>query len=438
MKSSAWSKAATTEGFAITLVADQLRQRVPGGIGVYILGLLQGFSGLCSESITGVSIGKSLRLTLFASKQDSEQDQLKDFIASRDKNLSGGGVSFSLVEKTANSRAFMTACRFGLLSVPQSDLVAATSLVVPKYRGVLSVALHDLAFRDTPESFTSHGRRWHEAALVRALKRAYGFSVPTADMALRVREMTDKPVAVIGYGCDHLPEPDVAGAEKILHRILGDTYDREHKLLLTVGTLEPRKNLARIIRAFSAVRDSYQGKVSLLVIGPQGWGEMPEVSEGVYLLGRVSEGELAAFYKIAYALVYAPILEGYGLPVVEAFYSALPVISSDVPSAGGATLSVDPLAEADIAAKIVDVLTTPSLRSDLIRRGAERLAGNRWRDIALQHLLFWRYLQVKYAYPAGHVEMLQKIGISQENAGEDGFKLFYEAKDLSAELRLFT
>ncbi len=441
MKDPVEGEKAFSGGFSVTLVADQLRRRVPGGIGVYALGLMQGFAEACAsfpEEEKDRGICADLRFNLLASKKKPDPDPLGDFMASWGAEGNNGDALFRLSEKTPNSRAFMAACRFGLLSLPKSDLLAATSLVVPKHGGTVSVAVHDLAFRDVPESFTAHGRKWHEAALKKALERADGFSVPTVQMAHRVREMTDKPAAVIGYGCDHLPEPDFDGAQIILRTIFGKEQESGHKLLLAVGTLEPRKNLERIAKAFSAAKTSYDGKVSLLVIGPRGWGPQSGVAgDGVYLLGAVSPGELAAFYGMAYALIYIPILEGYGLPVAEAFYAGVPVVSSDVPSAGGATLLADPLNEADMAEKILMLLRDSRLRDGLIAKGQERLSGQRWRDIALQHLLFWRYLQARRVNGKEWENILGKSGIHPESRENNNLRLSYEGKDLSYGLEMF-
>ncbi len=110
---------------------------------------------------------------------------------------------------------------------------------------------------------------------------------------------------------------------------------------LTVGTTEPRKNLQRVIAAWRKVKEAYD----LYIVGAAGWDTLPQES-GMYFLGYVEPKPLASYYRLAHALVYTSLYEGFGLPILEAYFHGCPVVTSQVSSmaeiAGPGALLVDP------------------------------------------------------------------------------------------------
>lgn len=131
--------------------------------------------------------------------------------------------------------------------------------------------------------------------------------------------------------------------------------------ILFVGTREPRKNLSRLVKAWAPLRAS----VDLLIAGESGWDSTqawtPYVQDGTLrLLGKVSEQELAVLYEETEALVYPCLYEGFGLPILEAFYHGTPVVTSDGSGmkevAGNAAVLVDPLSIASIQTGIENIL----------------------------------------------------------------------------------
>ncbi|HEX2064113.1 MAG TPA: glycosyltransferase, partial [Acidimicrobiales bacterium] len=233
----------------LLVVAEQLRRPVPGGIGTYVRGLVTGLRGLGPE------------VTLWASRRPrGGPDPLAEL--------------GSVVTSPLPARALVAAWDRGLARPPGSpDVLHATSFAVPPPGGVrLSVMVHDLAWRHFPDAYPRRGRRWHEAALGRALQRAGLLVVPSSTVAddLLAAGAPAAKVEVVEEGCDHLADPDDAGARAVLDR-LGVTG----QFLLTVSTLEPRKNLPRLLAAYDAVRTKLP---PLVVVGPAGWG--PEVRPG--------------------------------------------------------------------------------------------------------------------------------------------------------------
>ena len=246
--------------------------------------------------------------------------------------------------------------------------------------------VHDLLWRRVPEAYPARGRAWHEAALRRALRRSDRFIVPAEVVAADLLEAGAAPDAihVIPMGSDHLPPPDHEAATSLL-----STMGVDGPFLLSVGTLEPRKNLARLVEAYERIRSALPEPWPLVLVGPSGWGERVKPETGVVLTGLVTPPELSALYAMARLLAYVPLVEGFGLPPVEGMAFGTPVVASPLPSTAGAAFEVDPLDAASIAAGLLAVATDEGERSRLRRLGRERSAALRWSGIARQHVEVW-------------------------------------------------
>jgi glycosyltransferase involved in cell wall biosynthesis len=159
------------------------------------------------------------------------------------------------------------------------------------------------------------------------------------------------------------------------------------RYVMAAGTLEPRKNLPRLIRAHAALPAELRRDHPLLITGPRGWEEQEILSavaggDGVRLAGYVPDADLAALYAACSVFCYPSLYEGFGLPVLEAMAAGAPVVTSGVsslPEVGGdAVLYVDPEDEAAIRAALERLLASPEERAGLAERGRRRAAEFSW------------------------------------------------------------
>jgi glycosyltransferase involved in cell wall biosynthesis len=158
--------------------------------------------------------------------------------------------------------------------------------------------------------------------------------------------------------------------------------------VLAVGTLEPRKNLPRLVAAYAALPTALQEAHPLVVVGPQGWqtgatlAALESLGERCLALGHVSDAVLAELYRRCGVFCYPSLSEGFGLPVLEAMALGAPVVTSDIsslPEVGGDAVEyVDPRSAESIQGGLQRVLTSPERRRELSRLGEARARQFSW------------------------------------------------------------
>ena len=269
-----------------------------------------------------------------------------------------------------------------------ADVLHVPSLAIPPTSAPLTVFVHDLAWRELPAAYPARGRAWHEAALARAIDRADALMVPserTADLLAGDLRTRGTAVDVVPEGCDHLPPPDDSGAAALLDRL-----GVSGPFLLTVGTIQPRKNLERLLAAYAMVRARLPEPWPLVVVGATGWGETLRPVDGALLAGVPDDAVLASLYRRAHLLAYVPLVEGFGLPPLESMHAGTPVVASPLPSTGSAAFDVDPLDAEAIADALMTVATDDATRADLVARGRAHAGAMTWSAAASKHMDIWR------------------------------------------------
>jgi glycosyltransferase involved in cell wall biosynthesis len=234
------------------------------------------------------------------------------------------------------------------------------------------VTVHDLAILRSPETFPRWHRHYGSTGLGMVLRSADAIVAVSEFTKGEIVELVGVPperVRVIPNGVD-----DVFTAG-------GPAADGDY--VLAVATLEPRKNLERVVEAARVAG------VELRVVGARGWGGV-DVAGWV---GEIPDSELASLYRGARCVVYASLYEGFGLPVLEAMASGTPVVTSRGTAteevAGGAAVLVDPGDAESIAAGIADA---QARREELVPAGRERAQEFTWERAAEGVEGLWREL----------------------------------------------
>ncbi len=261
-------------------------------------------------------------------------------------------------------------------SVVNADLVHATTIIPPATALPLVTTLHDIAFLRHPEFFTSHGNAiFRRSVKILQKERAHILCSSHATMTDCVDAGFDQSLL------HHVPlgVRPISVSDDDLDRVRR-TYNLPSEFVLFVGTQEPRKNLARLVEAMSMVHDA----PPLVVVGMDGWGDTGiQPTHDVRLTGFVPSNDLPALYSLCSVFVFPSLLEGYGLPVIEAMAQGAAVVTSRGTSteevAGGAAVLVDPLDTSSISHGIFEALQSPR---DWRERARARAAEVPWSNTA--------------------------------------------------------
>jgi len=169
-------------------------------------------------------------------------------------------------------------------------------------------------------------------------------------------------------------------------------YSLPERFVLSVGVLQPRKNIEGLVRAYQRLPGDLRAAYGLVVVGKQGWlmEHLPnlvrEAGPGVHFTGYAEDEDLPALYTLAACFAYPSLYEGYGLPPLEAMACGTPVLASNAASlpevTAGAALYADPTDTEALARSLERLLTDEALRRNLIARGRRRASELTWEGAA--------------------------------------------------------
>ncbi len=251
--------------------------------------------------------------------------------------------------------------------------------------------MHDIIPVDHPEWFSSGFSQWYAWLLPKLAARVehiIAVSQFTKDRVVERLRVPAERVTVVHNGVDGRFTRPEAGLIEQAKLELGIPFER---FILMVGSIEPRKNIAGVLKAWPAI-SRQEPDLGLVISGAKGSGlvfagvELPDDMENVYRTGYVPHELLPALYSGAAALVFPTLCEGFGLPPLEAMACGTPVITSmnsALPEVvGDAAIGIDPLEPESIAAAVIRVVRSEALQMDLRARGLQRAKLFSWERCA--------------------------------------------------------
>jgi len=282
------------------------------------------------------------------------------------------------------------------------DIFFSPGHYAPRFSPVPTViSIMDLAFLHFPDYFTKKDlaqlKSWTSYSIKKA-KAVLAISQSSKDDIIKLYGIPDDKVQVTYLGIKDGTSltPHIYPMQELQTK-----YGISKEFVLFVGTLQPRKNIVRLIEAFSTLlkKESFnKSDLQLVIVGKKGWQyepilEAPKkfgVEERVKFLNFVPDDELILLYKNALCFAWPSLYEGFGLPILEAMKMGCPVITSNVssmPEAGGdAAIYVDPTSTEDIAKKLDQVLSDSKLRQELIEKGRKQVLKFDWENTARETL----------------------------------------------------
>lgn len=252
---------------------------------------------------------------------------------------------------------------------------------------------HDLAFEHFPED-VKKSEAWHYKKYfpqyAEKAKKIITVSEYTKQDILAHYKVAPKKIEIVHNACNELFQPlDEKGIAAVRNR-----YTNGERYFHSVGAIQPRKNLNRLLLAFERFKEETASPMKLLLVGRKAWNfdevihsySNAKFKDDIVFTGFVSDTELVEIYGGSSGLCYVPYFEGFGIPIVEAMACDVPVITSNISSmpevAGDAALLVDPKSVEEIAAAMKRLAESPDLASQLIDKGRLRRQVFTWDDSA--------------------------------------------------------
>lgn len=265
------------------------------------------------------------------------------------------------------------------------------------------VTIHDLAFKNFPETFPRQD--------LMQLNFLTDLAVKFSDKIIAVSESTksdilkfypkikEDKIRVIYHGFDaELFQDELAPQE--MESVLKKYDLKQEKYLLYVGAIQPRKNLVILVKAFEIFKEKEKSDIKLVLAGGKAWRwqktieviERSPFKEDIILTGGISFEELAILYRNAKIFVFPSLYEGFGIPILEAFASGVPVVTaknSSLTEVGGDAVEYfENNNTDDLAAKIIKVLSDEVLQTGMIEKGLTQINKFSWEKCAKETLAF--------------------------------------------------
>jgi len=352
----------------------------PAGVGIYVAQLAAALSRVDPQAVSLIGVRPEAR------SLDAVSGLTPRLSFSVPRAAGGPGSYHAWMHLQAGEDARSTGARLAHFTNGAAPLIGTLPYVL---------TVHDLSIMRMPHVHPVARLATIPFALA-AIARARAVIVPSDFVRrelMRGLRVSPQRVVAVEHAASAVDEAPDSGAA------LGQLGLESGSYLLNVGTLEPRKNLVRLIGAFERVGQELPD-LKLVLVGASGWRRgaidrriaESNLRDRILVAGYLPAPDVTTLIGNAGALCYVSVYEGYGLPVIEALAVGAAVVTSNrtgmVQAAGGAAVLVDPYSESDIARGIKHAL---DCRSELITAGKERAARRSWDDSAAEHLSVYRW-----------------------------------------------
>lgn len=367
--------------------SDMINSARATGISWYSRGLIENLVSLENINVMCFSIDGWSNLKEIQEKQAQHKD-------SSIKNFFYFLAKFGLLKRFMKFLLFIRMRRSfqqGVAKLGKAIYLETNYILMPiQFNGPTICTVYDLSFKAHPECHTAETRRNLNTNLAQSIK--------TATHVLTISEFSKREImthyqvpadkiSIVSPGVSEKYHPQSETEVEVTLKKYGLNYG---KYLVCVGTIEPRKNLINLMQAYAQLPEAIKTQYPLVLVGGKGWlcddieREMQPLLADKHLVyvGYAPQQEVYDLYSGARASAYVSIYEGFGMPILEAMASGVPVLTSNCTSmpevAGDAAILADPLDINDISQKLLLLLTDENLRSDLISKGFNRITNYTW------------------------------------------------------------
>jgi len=323
--------------------------------------------------------------------------QVFNFLGRNDNSASLSGVSIPVKESRLMPYGVyrriwhLMPLSYETVSGSRADLSVFFNYVVPpRMSGKIVDTICDMTYLRFPETMNVRNLRRITQGIESSVERSERIITISVFSKREIMELLHVPQEMISVvPCAPSLTTDTADFDATAEK-----YGIKKPYVLYVGTIEPRKNLSRLIRAFDRLKREAGIAHQLVLSGGEGWNneeihlsaQQAACEEDICFTGYITAQEKNALYQHASALAFPSLYEGFGMPPLEAMYWDCPVVCADAASlpevAGAAACLVDPLDETDIAQGLFRVLTDNAYAQELIRRGHDQLKEYTWETSA--------------------------------------------------------
>ena len=270
----------------------------------------------------------------------------------------------------------------------KSDIYHFFNFTIPKnIKGKVIITIYDTVFFSAPETMGD----------MKAISE-YKYAAERSDLIITISEsaksdiikhfnVDEKKIQIVTPGID-LQKYSYNYTDIELENIR-KKYDLPKSYILYLGTIEPRKNIERIVKAFKNYKKEVNDDLKLVIVGKKGWkyDDIMKLIESmrtdIIITGYIDEEDKIPIYKLAQIFVFPSLYEGFGMPVLEAMASGTPVVTSNISSmpevAGDAGILVNPFNENEIFEAYKQILSNKKLQKEMIEKGLEQAKNFQWK-----------------------------------------------------------